>query len=125
MYGEPAFKRQRNHYLDDAKYSFSLGDAEKAFDLLKKGEADDDVMCFFDVGFMLIKGIGCQANQLEGLNHLIQGKKRALEYPSGSWKNVGSSCCSFDDCEMVLDRLFSLATRLFQFLFFLLFFHRN
>ena len=75
----------------EAKSLLSNGDEAGAFAVLKKGAESGDVMACYDVGFMMIQGIGCDVDWEDGFEFMSKGSKLEEESPDMSWELCGSA----------------------------------
>ena len=73
-----------------AKSLLSNGDEAGAFAVLKKGAESGDVMACYDVGFMMIQGIGCYVDWKGGIEFVSKGSELEEESPDMSWELCGS-----------------------------------
>ena len=74
-----------------AKSLLSNGDKAGAFAVLKEGAESGDVMACYDVGFMMIQGIGCDVDWKGGIEFVSKGSKLEEESPDMSWELCGSA----------------------------------
>ena len=74
-----------------AKSLLSNGDKAGAFAVLKEGAESGNVMACYDVGFMMIQGIGCDVDWKGGIEFVSKGSKLEEESPDMSWKLYGSA----------------------------------
>ena len=74
----------------EAKSLLLNGDKERAFDVLKDGAENGDVMACYDCGFMMLQGIGCEVNLEEGLRLMRKGMNIEKESEDTSWKSNGT-----------------------------------
>ena len=58
---------------------------------LIKGAESGDVMACYDVGFLMIQGIGCDVDWKGGIEFVSKGSKLEEESPDMSWKLCGSA----------------------------------
>ena len=88
---QPQQKKQRTSPIIEAKSLLSNGDKEGAFAVLKKAADGGNVMACFDVGFMMIQGIGCDVNVEGGLKMIEKGIELERHEEDMSWKSDGSA----------------------------------
>ena len=74
-----------------AKSLLSNGDKAGAFAVLKKGAESGDVMACYDVGFMMIQGVGCDVDWKGGFEFMSKGSELEKEPDDLSWKSTGSA----------------------------------
>ena len=74
-----------------ARSLLSNGDKAGAFAVLKKGAESGNVMACYDVGFMMIQGIGCDVDWKGGIEFVSKGSKLEKESPDMSWELCGSA----------------------------------
>ena len=79
-----------------AKSLLSNGDKAGAFAVLKKAAESGNVMACYDVGFMMIQGIGCDKNIEGGLKLMETGRNYEGCENDSSWKSDGSATEIFD-----------------------------
>jgi len=75
----------------EAKSLLSNGDKKGAFAVLKKAADGGNVMACFDVGFMMIQGIGCDVNVEGGFEMIEKGIELERHEEDMSWKSDGSA----------------------------------
>ena len=75
----------------EAKSLLSNGDEAGAFAVLKKGAESGNVMACYDVGFMMIQGIGCDVDWKGGIEFVSKGSKLEEESSDMSWELCGSA----------------------------------
>ena len=75
----------------EAKSLLSSGDKKKAFGVLKKAADGGNVMACFDVGFMMIQGIGCWMNREGGFEMFDKGVELKGHEEDMRWKSDGSA----------------------------------
>ena len=75
----------------EAKSLLSNGDKEGAFGVLKKAADGGNVMACFDVGFMMIQGIGCKKNRKRGFGMIDKGIELKGHEEDMRWKSDGSA----------------------------------
>ena len=91
----------------EAKSLLSKGDVAGAFDVLKKGAENGNVMACYDCGFMMIQGIGCKRVFCqEGLKMIKKGMKFQKKTKNMNWKSDGSASELFEPQSMDLCCLF-------------------
>ena len=88
---EPQQKKQRIFSIIGAKSLLSNGDEAGALDVLKKAAESGDVMAFYDAGFMMIQGIGCDKKWRGGLELMRKGMEFEKDSEDLSWKLDGSA----------------------------------
>ena len=88
---QPPQKKQRISPIIKAKSLLSNGDKAGAFAVLKKGAESGYVMACYDVGFMMIQGIGCDVDWKGGIEFVSKGSKLEEESPDMSWELCGSA----------------------------------
>ena len=88
---QPQPKKQRTSPITEAKSLLSNGDKEGAFGVLKKAADGGNVMACFDVGFIMIQGIGCEMNQKRGFKVIDKGVELKGRKKDMRWKSDGSA----------------------------------
>ncbi len=91
---------------DKNNVSFSERDAEKAFAALQKSASQGNVMACYDVGFMMIQGIGCRKNRKEGFEMMKRGSEFERNEKDLSWKSENSVTKLIGPQKLLLMRLF-------------------
>ena len=89
----------------EAKSLLSNGDKKGAFGVLKKAADGGNVMACFDVGFMMIQGIGCKQNQRGGWKMIDKGVELKGHEEDMRWKSDGSATEVIGPQSMNLDGL--------------------
>ena len=105
---EPKQKKQRISPIIEAKSLLSNGDEAGAFDVLKEGAEDGNVMACFDCGFMMIQGIGCERDCEGGFELMGKGVELEKQSSNMNWKSDGSASELFKPQSMSLNSLFCL-----------------
>ena len=105
---EPKQKKQRISPIIEAKSLLSKENKAGAFDVLKKGAKNGNVMAYFDCGFMMIQGIGCEKDWEGGLEFISNGVELKKQSSDMSWNSDGSVSELFEPQSMSLNSLFSL-----------------
>ena len=88
---QPQPKKQRTSPIIEAKSLLSNGDKEGAFGVLKKAADGGNVMACFDVGFMMIQGIGCEQDRGGGFEMFDKGIELKGHEEDMRWKSDGSA----------------------------------
>ena len=88
---QPQPKKQRTSPIIEAKSLLSNGDKEGAFGVLKKAASRGNVMACFDVGFMMIQGIGCKEDRKGGFEMFDKGIELKGHEEDMRWKSDGSA----------------------------------
>ena len=83
---EPQQKDPGIFSIIGAKSLLSNGDEAGALAVLKKAAESGDVMAFYDAGFMMIQGIGCDKDLRGGLELMSKGMEFEEESEDLSWK---------------------------------------
>ena len=89
----------------EAKSLLSNGDEERAFGVLKKAADGGNVMACFDVGFMMIQGIGCEKDREGGFEMFDKGIELKGYEEDMRWKSDGSATEVIGPQSMYLGRL--------------------
>ena len=92
----------------EARSLISNGDEAGAFAVLKKAAESGDVMACYDAGFMMIQGIGCDADWKGGLYLMSKGMKLEEDSEDLSWKSNGSVTEMIEPQSMFIGGEFSL-----------------
>ena len=101
---QPQPKKQRTSPIIEAKSLLSNGDKKGAFGVLKKAARGGNVMACFDVGFMMIQGIGSEKNW-RGFEMFDKGIELKGHEEDMKWKSDGSATEVIGPQSMNLDGL--------------------
>ena len=102
---QPPEKKQRISSFEKAKSLFLKGDMEGAFIALREGDFEGNASACFDIGFMLIQGIGCLKNLKEGMELIKKGCDLFRNSKDDSWKSNGRLSELFEPQSMDLNSL--------------------
>ena len=104
-----SFEKQEQLFLSPtvkAKQLLSNGDNVGAFFALIEGKESGNVMTLFDLGFLMIQGIGCKKDVKEGMKVMKEGLKLAKLWEDDSWKQDESITSLFSGTKLCLYGLF-------------------
>ena len=90
----------------EAKSLLSSGNKEGAFAVLKKAADEGNVMACYDVGFMMIQGIGCKEDRKGGFEMFDKGIELKEHEEDMRWKSDGSVTEVIGPQSMDLESLF-------------------
>ena len=89
----------------EAKSLLSKGDEAGAFNVLKEGAENGNVMACYDCGFMMIQGIGCEKDWKGGLELIYKGVELEGRSKDMNWKSDGTVSDLFEPQSMDLNGL--------------------